>query len=561
MEPETVAAWSFVGLARFEDVLKSSPPAAACANVGTRRLWTTRVASTRLTERSPRVVLAGGARAGHVTKGRAIPTRPVKLKAPRRLPGSLTVAEVTTILAACVRLRDRFLFALLAETGMRIGQALGLRHADFVSRRRQVTIVPRGDNANGARAKTRVVTSVPVSTPLVRLYSDYLHTEFGELDSDYVFVNLWAEPKGRPLRYDTVQARRPAARGHRHRVHAAPAAPHPGHRADPRRRADRGRVEDADPQVGCHHQRDLRAPERGGRPSRAGPRGRVGRIRRGASMTATLLALPAPSGRTLHERLLEIVRPEFRAEVVRVAADDPVFGRGACDVDQCRRSAWTRRLCHGHYLRWRRDGKPDLPVFAATTGPIAETPRAASIGAFDLRALRPQARLEVAYVIQCRQADRAQRLPGSTVRHLVGLLADADADSLLDVPLTTWLERISLRGWADPSRTVGLVRYAWHRLSDLAEAADAESEFARDTWRVEVLGLGVHTVKGTRLLHFDTIAQPWLRAPLKRFARFRLATGKAFSSVDSMSARCGGCRGSSPSTTPRSKDQARSAAG
>ena len=140
----------------------------------------------------------------HVTAGRPVPTRPVKLKAPRRLPGALTIAEVTTILAACTRLRDRFLFALLAETGMRIGQALGLRHADFVSRHREVTIVPRADNVNGARAKTRTTTTLPVSAPLVRLYSSYMHTEFGDIDSDYVFVNLWADPVGRPLRYQAV---------------------------------------------------------------------------------------------------------------------------------------------------------------------------------------------------------------------------------------------------------------------------------------------------------------------------------------------------------------------
>jgi integrase/recombinase XerD len=54
----------------------------------------------------------------HVTKGRPIPTRPVKLKAPRRLPATLTVEEIAVILAACTRLRDRFLFALLAETGV-----------------------------------------------------------------------------------------------------------------------------------------------------------------------------------------------------------------------------------------------------------------------------------------------------------------------------------------------------------------------------------------------------------------------------------------------------------
>ncbi|MCA1656223.1 MAG: hypothetical protein LC713_00635, partial [Actinobacteria bacterium] len=40
--------------------------------------------------------------------------------------------------------------------------------------------------------------------PLVRLYSEYMHTDYGDLDSDYVFVNLWAEPLGRPLRYQAV---------------------------------------------------------------------------------------------------------------------------------------------------------------------------------------------------------------------------------------------------------------------------------------------------------------------------------------------------------------------
>ena len=140
----------------------------------------------------------------HVTKGRPIPTRPVKLRVPRRLPATLTGEQVTVLLAACGRLRDRFLIALLAETGMRIGQALGLRHADFVSRRREVTIVPRADNANGARAKTATTITVPVSVPLVRLYSEYMHTEYGNLDSDYVFVNLWGQPVGHPLCYDAV---------------------------------------------------------------------------------------------------------------------------------------------------------------------------------------------------------------------------------------------------------------------------------------------------------------------------------------------------------------------
>jgi integrase/recombinase XerD len=140
----------------------------------------------------------------HVTKGRPIPTRPVKLAVPRRAPRTLEAEQIVAILAACEHLRDRFLFSLLAETGVRVGQALGLRHADFVSRRREVHIVARSDNANGARAKVRAPSVVPVSTPLVRLYSEYMHVEYGDIDSDYVFVNLFAGRVGEPMTYPTV---------------------------------------------------------------------------------------------------------------------------------------------------------------------------------------------------------------------------------------------------------------------------------------------------------------------------------------------------------------------
>ena len=39
---------------------------------------------------------------------------------------------------------------------------------------------------------------------MIRLYADYLHAEYGDLDSDYVFVNLWSGPIGSPLTYPSV---------------------------------------------------------------------------------------------------------------------------------------------------------------------------------------------------------------------------------------------------------------------------------------------------------------------------------------------------------------------
>ena len=113
-----------------------------------------------------------------------------RLRQQRRPPVTLSVEQVAAVIHAQHRLRDRFLFALLAGTGMRIGQVLGLRHEDVVSQERRIEIVCRDDNANGARGKGGHGW-VPITGELVRLQSDYLHEEYGDLDSDYVFVNLW----------------------------------------------------------------------------------------------------------------------------------------------------------------------------------------------------------------------------------------------------------------------------------------------------------------------------------------------------------------------------------
>jgi len=137
-------------------------------------------------------------------RSRRVALRPVRLRPTRHLPETLSAEQIATLLGACDHLRDRLLLALLAETGMRIGQALGLRHADVVSRERTVRIVPRDDNVNGARAKCRAEAAIPVSAGLIRLYTEYLFAEYGDLDCDYVFVNLFAPPVGRPLRYSAV---------------------------------------------------------------------------------------------------------------------------------------------------------------------------------------------------------------------------------------------------------------------------------------------------------------------------------------------------------------------
>jgi integrase/recombinase XerD len=136
----------------------------------------------------------------HVTKSGLQRRRTIKLTTSRPRPQVLTVLQVQTILDACDHLRDRLLFALMLDTGVRIGEALGLRHEDLEIAERIVTVTPR-TNDNRARAKAGISRTIPASAELMRLYADYLNREYGALDSDYVFVNLWAQPHGRPLTY------------------------------------------------------------------------------------------------------------------------------------------------------------------------------------------------------------------------------------------------------------------------------------------------------------------------------------------------------------------------
>ena len=139
----------------------------------------------------------------HVTK--SAPTRgsAITLRSAAARPKVLTVAEAQAILDGCEHRRDRFLFALLLDTGVRIGDALGLRHEDLDIAEPRVAVIAR-DNDNRARAKGGRSRFIPASGQLIRLYADYLGEEYGALDSDYVFVNLWGRPYGHPLTYPAV---------------------------------------------------------------------------------------------------------------------------------------------------------------------------------------------------------------------------------------------------------------------------------------------------------------------------------------------------------------------
>lgn len=247
-------------------------------------------------------------------------------------------------------------------------------------------------------------------------------------------------------------------------------------------------------------------------------------------MSSVATAVPMPDQEPLLHRLLAVVRPEFRDEVIHIDVDNPVFARGRCRVAGCDRGAWARLLCNSHYTRWRLHGRPDIDAFAASAGPVREKPGSELVDTFDLRGLPMPLRLEIAYSIQCRHDDRTVRLIPTMIGGLVKLVRTVNVDSLLDRSLEDWLADAATLGLVDTGgRKVGQLRYAWRRIRDLAEGTDAESEFARDVWRASVLG--IPQARPPHQIRFDGLSQPWLRAAVKRSCRFRLGAGQAFGTV------------------------------
>ena len=113
-------------------------------------------------------------------------------------------------------LRYRFLWAVLAESGMRIGEALSLQHRDWITgiggKSARVAIVSRV-HPYGLSAKSGE-REVHIGSRLDRLYADYVwwlcdrgaDVALDDWDSSYIFCNVMRSPLFAPLRTESVYA-------------------------------------------------------------------------------------------------------------------------------------------------------------------------------------------------------------------------------------------------------------------------------------------------------------------------------------------------------------------
>jgi hypothetical protein len=68
-------------------------------------------------------------------------------------------------------------------------------------------------------------------------------------------------------------------------------------------------------------------------------------------------------------KLMALVRPEFRADIVVPDRGSLVFDRSGCRVPGACASPAPAGLC-GPLLLWKDQGRPDIDTFAATASPV-----------------------------------------------------------------------------------------------------------------------------------------------------------------------------------------------
>ncbi|MFD3038543.1 tyrosine-type recombinase/integrase [Mycolicibacterium senegalense] len=111
------------------------------------------------------------------------------------------------MLAACATKRDQLALSAYYDLGLRIGQTIGLKHADLDPRRKEVKVIRREDNPNGALSKRKGEFVVHAGmSRFFSIFRDYLLGEFiaANIDSDYVFINLSKGEIGRPVSYSNM---------------------------------------------------------------------------------------------------------------------------------------------------------------------------------------------------------------------------------------------------------------------------------------------------------------------------------------------------------------------
>ena len=117
-----------------------------------------------------------------------------------------TRKEIITVLQSCTNCRDQLLILILAETGFRIGEVLGIDYTKNIDyQNRKVRVRFREDNENGARAKNFEFRESIVSNDTFEFLMYYLAENRKLLQyQTYLFINISGKTAGHAWKADSV---------------------------------------------------------------------------------------------------------------------------------------------------------------------------------------------------------------------------------------------------------------------------------------------------------------------------------------------------------------------
>jgi integrase/recombinase XerD len=162
--------------------------------------------------------IAYGFSGDRLLPGQVLTSRAVRVKEVEEAPKLIDESGLDALLRSAPNRRDRFLVSLMVETGIRIGEALGLRTEDLHFFHDSRTLgctsagphihVRRRQNPNGALSKSSRPRTIPVTEATCAHYYLYLEERIDRLardSSSMVFVNLYSPAHvGAALKYSNA---------------------------------------------------------------------------------------------------------------------------------------------------------------------------------------------------------------------------------------------------------------------------------------------------------------------------------------------------------------------
>ena len=117
----------------------------------------------------------------------------------------VTREQYNKLFAACSNRRDKLILALMFETGLRIGEVLGLHIEDCKPQDKSIYIKHRENLPNNARVKNHSEGVAFMPDYVVDLMIDYLTEDILNIQNDILFVNLYRGKIGEAMEVNTIE--------------------------------------------------------------------------------------------------------------------------------------------------------------------------------------------------------------------------------------------------------------------------------------------------------------------------------------------------------------------